>query len=102
MKQGGVKVTRMVSWTRVLKMRLVVFALFAENATAHLEHRFESLPASQSILAESFNARFFDLVLYFLPATTEGCDFCFLAKFGGVRFRQRWAVDNSFLDVKDV
>lgn len=29
-----------------LKVRFVVFTLLAENATAHLEHRFETLPAS--------------------------------------------------------
>lgn len=85
-----------------LKVCFVVFTLLAENATAHLENCFETLPASQSILTESFHARLFDLVLYFLPSTTERSDLCLLAEFGGVRFRRRWAVDNSFLDVKDV
>ena len=71
-----------------LKLLPVVFALFAEYATAHLEHRFEPFPTSLSVLTKPLHARLFHFVLDFLPPTTKCSDFRLLSEVCCIRFRR--------------
>jgi len=78
-------------------------ALFAEDATAHLEDGFESFAANLGIFTESFHACFFDLVLNLLPPTTKSSNLCFLVEFScGGRVEGALPVDNGFADAEDI
>lgn len=82
---------------------LFKFALFAEDAAAHLQYGFESFAANLGIFTEPIHACLFDLVLNLLPSTAESSDFCFLAKFScGGWAEGGLAVDNSLTDAEDV
>lgn len=59
-------------------LELLLLQLFTENATAHLKNGFEAFPATLSILTESLDTRFLNLILDLLPTAAKSSNLCLL------------------------
>lgn len=78
------------------------FPLFTKHLATHLQHHLESLPSSCSIFSKSFNTRFFDLIPYLLPSTTESYYLSLLCEFGPLSILGSWLVNNSLSALQQV
>lgn len=78
-------------------------ALFAEDATAHLQNGLKAFTATLGIFAESLHACLLDLVLDLLPAATESGDLGFLGELRrGVGCVRGWLIHDRLADVEDI
>lgn len=78
------------------------FPLFTKHLATHLQHHLESLASSCSIFSKSFDTRFFDLVPYLLPSTTESYYLSLLGELGPLRVLGNWLVNNSLSALQQV